>query len=273
MKNQLIVKNISINVFSQNKEDFISLTDIAKYKNIENPADVIKNWLRNKDTIEFLGFWEKINNPGFKLVEFDQFWEKAGANAFVLSPTKWIEQTNASGITSKSGRGGGTFAHKDIAFEFASWVSAEFKLYIIKEFQRLKEEENERLTIGWSTKRILTKVNYKIHTEAIKNHIIPTLITKKQINLVYANEADVLNVALFGITAKEWREQNLTKKGNIRDYANIHQLVCLANLESFNAELIRQGLPQSERLEKLNKIAIIQMESLINNKTVKKLNF
>lgn len=272
MKNQLIVKDISINVFSQNKEDFISLTDIAKYKNIENPADVIKNWLRNKDTIEFLGFQEKINNPDFKLVEFDQFWEKAGANAFVLSPKKWIEQTNASGIISKSGRSGGTFAHKDIAFEFASWVSAEFKLYIIKEFQRLKEEENERLTIGWNTKRILTKVNYRIHTEAIKEHIVPTLITKEQINLVYANEADVLNVALFGITAKEWREQNLTKKGNIRDYANIHQLVCLANLESFNAEFIRQGLSQSERLEKLNKIAITQMESLIDNKTVKKLN-
>ncbi len=228
--------------------------------------------MRSKNTIEFLGFWKKINNPYFKLVEFDQFWKNAGVSFFVLSPSKWIEKTGAIGIISKSGRGGGTFAHKDIAFEFASWISAEFKLYIIKEFQRLKEEENERLTLSWDLKRTLAKINYKIHTDAIKAHIIPNLITKKQTILIYANEADVLNVALFGVTAKQWKEKNPDKKGNIRDYSNIYQLVCLANLESINAEFIRQELEQPERLKKLNKIAIIQMQSLVENKTIKKLN-
>jgi len=271
MKKELIVKNVNINFFSQEEKDYISLTDIAKYKNAEAPADVVKNWLRSKNTIEFLGFWEKINNPDFKLVEFDQFWKNAGANAFVLSPSKWIATTNAIGLVSKSGRSGGTFAHKDIAFEFASWISAEFKLYIIKEFQRLKEEENERLLLGWDAKRLLTKVNYKIHTDAIKKHLIPKL-TKKQIDFVYASEADVLNVALFGMTAKEWRAKNKNKKGNIRDDADVYQLVCLANLESMNAEFIRQGLSQSERLKQLNQIAIAQMKSLLRNATVKKLN-
>lgn len=271
MKKQFVVKNVNINFFSQKEEDFISLTDVARYKNADAPADVVKNWLRTKNTIEFLGFWERINNPGFKLVEFDQFWKNAGANAFVLSPNKWISKTNAIGIISKSGRNGGTFAHKDIAFEFASWISAEFKLYIIKEFQRLKEDENERLLLGWDTKRILTKINYKIHTDAIKEHIIPNLITKKQIDSIYADEADVLNMALFGMTAKEWREKNKNKKGNIRDDADVRQLVCLANLESINAELIRQKLSQPERLKQLNQIAVAQMRSLVDNKTIKKL--
>ncbi|MFH1187825.1 MAG: KilA-N domain-containing protein [bacterium] len=273
MNKELIVKNINVNFFSQKEEDYISLTDIAKYKNKEFPADVVKNWMRTKSTIEFLGIWEKINNPDFKLVEFDQFWKNAGGNSFVLSPNKWVEKTNAAGIISKAGRyGGGTFAHKDIAFEFASWISAEFKLYLIKEFERLKEEENERLTLGWDAKRILTKVNYKIHTDAIKAHIVPNLITAEQIDLVYANEADILNMALFGMTAKEWRQQNPNEKGNIRDYADVRQLVCLANLESLNAEFIRQKLSQAERLKKLNEIAIIQMKSLVGNEIIKKLN-
>jgi hypothetical protein len=272
MKKELIVKDVTINFFSQKEEDFISITDIAKYKNLDSPADVIKNWLRTKNTIEFLGFWEKINNPDFKLVEFDQFWQNAGGNAFVLSPHKWITSTNAIGIISKSGKNGGTFAHKDIAFEFASWVSAEFKLYIIKEFQRLKEEENERLFLGWDAKRTLTKINYKIHTDAIKEHIIPHIVTQKELSFIYANEADVLNVALFGMTAKQWRDKNPSKSGNIRDDADVSQLVCLANLESMNAELIRQNISQSNRLKQLNQIAIIQMKSLTKSKSIKKLD-
>jgi len=272
MKKELIVKDVNINFFSQKEEDFISLTDIARYKNAEAPADVVKNWLRTKNTIEFLGFWEKINNPSFKLVEFDQFWKSAGANAFVLSPNKWINSTNAVGLISKSGKNGGTFAHKDIAFEFASWISAEFKLYIIKEFQRLKEEENERLLFGWDAKRTLAKVNYKIHTDAIKEHIVPHLVTQKEMAIVYANEADVLNMALFGMTAKQWREKSKNKKGNIRDEADVRKLVCLANLESMNAELIRQKFSQPERLKHLNRVAIVQMKSLLENKTVEKLN-
>lgn len=272
MKKELIVKDMTINFFSQKEEDFISITDIAKYKNSDSPADVIKNWLRTKNTIEFLGFWEKINNPDFKLVEFDQFWQNAGANTFVLSPHKWIASTNAIGIISKPGKNGGTFAHKDIAFEFASWISAEFKLYIIKEFQRLKEEENERLLLGWDAKRTLAKINYKIHTDAIKEHIIPNVVTQKEISFIYANEADVLNVALFGMTAKQWRDKNPSKSGNIRDDADVRQLVCLANLESMNAELIRQNISQSNRLKQLNKIAIIQMKSLTKSKSIKKLD-
>lgn len=272
MKKELIVKDMTINFFSQKEEDFISITDIAKYKNSDSPADVIKNWLRTKNTIEFLGFWEKINNPDFKLVEFDQFWQNAGANTFVLSPHKWIASTNAIGIISKPGKNGGTFAHKDIAFEFASWISAEFKLYIIKEFQRLKEEENERLLLGWDAKRTLAKINYKIHTDAIKEHIIPNVVTQKEISFIYANEADVLNVALFGMTAKQWRDKNPSKSGNIRDDADVRQLVCLANLESMNAELIRQNISQSNRLKQLNKIAIIQIKSLTKSKSIKKLD-
>lgn len=272
MKQELIVKNINVNFFYQKEEDYISLTDIARYKNPDEPKDVVKNWMRNRETIEFLGLWEKINNPNFKGVEFDAFRANAGLNSFVLSPKKWIEKTAAIGIISRQGQGGGTFAHKDIAFEFASWISAEFKLYLIKEFQRLKEEENERLTLGWDAKRTLTKVNYKIHTDAIKAHIIPNLITAEQIDFVYANEADILNTALFGTTAKEWREKNPNEKGNIRDYADVRQLVCLANLESLNAEFIRQKLSQPERLKKLNEIAIIQMGSLAGNESIKKLD-
>jgi len=270
MKKELVIKNINVNFFSQKEEDFISLTDIAKYKNSESPSDVVKNWMRSKNTIEFLGIWEKINNQDFKLVEFDQLWNKAGANTFVLSPSRWIEKTNAIGIVSKSGKNGGTFAHKDIAFEFASWISAEFKLYLIKEFQRLKLEENERKQLGWDIKRFLVKANYKVHMDAVKENLIPKNISKKQSGIIYANEADVLNVAIFGETAKQWNENNPKLKGNMRDYANVVQLVCLAGLESLNAEFIRQGITQSERLLKLNKIAIIQIKSLTDS-GVKKL--
>jgi hypothetical protein len=252
------------------KKDYISLTDIAKYKNKKHPDDIIKNWIRNKDTIEFLGLWEKINNENFKPVEFDRFRTEAGKNSFVLRPNLWTTKTNALGITSKPGRYGGTYAHKDIAFEFASWISPEFKLYLIKEFERLKEEENQRLSLNWNLTRTLSKINYKIHTDSIKENIIPKQLSKKQISLIYANEADVLNMALFNTTAKEWREKNKDKDGNIRDYANIKQLICLSNLESINAELIREGICQKERLKKLNSIAIIQMKSLLTTKNILK---
>lgn len=272
MTNQKInVKGTEIVIFHEQDKDYISLTDIARFKDPDEPKDIVKNWMRTKSTIEFLGLWEQINNPNFKGVEFDSFKFEAGSNAFVLSPQKWIEKTNAIGLRSRSGQGGGTYAHKDIAFEFASWISPEFKLYLIKEFQRLKEEENERKTLGWDAKRILTKVNYKVHTDAVKAHLIPKNISKKQIDFIYADEGDVLNVALFGITAKEWRERNRGKNGNVRDYANVTQLVCLAGLESLNAEFIRQGLSQGERLQKLNQIAIIQMRSLTGHPGIKKL--
>ncbi len=269
---KIITQGLEIYTFQQNESDYISLTDIAKYKNKDEPADIVKNWMRNRGTIEYLGFWEKINNPKFKLVEFDGFKNEAGSNSFVLSPHKWIEATNAIGLISKSGRyGGGTFAHKDIAFEFATWISAEFKLYLIKEFQRLKIEENERLALGWDAKRMLTKINYRIHTDAIRENLIPGEISKAQANIIFANEADVLNKALFGMTAKEWRDENPKLAGNIRDYSDVTQLVCLANLESLNAEFIRQGLSTRERLLKLNEIAIIQMRSLLGNSSIKKL--
>jgi len=266
------VKNIAVNVFfSPEEEDYISLTDIASFKNPNEPKDVVKNWMRNRSTIEFLGLWEQINNPNFKGVEFDSFLYASGSNSFTLSPAKWIEQTSAVGIVSKQGRGGGTFAHKDIAFEFASWVSAEFKLYLLKEFQRLKAEENDRLKLNWNLNRALAKINYRIHTDAIKENIIPENLRKNQINQIYANEADVLNVALFGKTAKQWRDENPDSEGNIRDYSAIEQLLVLANLESLNAEFIRMGLPQSERLVKLNQTAIRQMKSLTMNTNIKKL--
>ncbi len=272
MKKSLIIQNTPVNIFQKEKDDYISLTDIAKRKNPESPADVVKNWMRSRSTIDFLGLWEQINeNLNFKLVEFDQFKNNAGENSFVLSPAKWISTTNAVGIISKSGRGGGTFAHKDIAFEFASWISAEFKLYLIKEFQRLKEEENSTKNLHWNAKRMLTKMNYQIHTDSIAKHIVPNLITKTQKVFVYAYEADILNIALFGKTAKQWRDENPKKEGNIRDYADIRQLVCLANLESLNSEFIRQNLSQSQRLEKLNEIAIIQMKSLAENVSLKKI--
>lgn len=274
MNNQKIrVKGTEIIIFHEQDEDYISLTDIARYKDANEPKDIVKNWMRTRSTIEFLGLWEQINNSNFKGVEFDAFKNAAGANAFVLSPQKWIEKTNAIGLRSRSGHGGGTFAHKDIAFEFASWISAEFKLYLIKEFQRLKQDENERKTLGWDAKRILTKVNYKVHTDAVKEYLVPLQISQKQRDFIYADEADVLNVALFGLTAKEWRVQNPDKEGNIRDDANITQLVCLAGMESLNAEFIREGLSQGDRLVKLNKIAIIQMKSLSGSPSIKKLEW
>jgi hypothetical protein len=266
------VEGIEIVTFTKNDIDFISLTDIARRKNPTFPADVIKNWMRTRSTIEFLGLWEKLHNPIFKLVEFDQFKNEAGANSFVLPPQKWIEKTCAIGLISKSGRyGGGTFAHKDIAFEFASWVSAEFKLYLLVEFQRLKQDENKRLKLEWNLQRTLAKINYRIHTDAIKEKLIPHKLTKNQINIKYADEADLLNVALFGITAKAWRNQNPKLKGNIRDHASIEQLVVLSNLESINALLIREGLSQQDRILKLNNSAIIQMKSLLVNSSIKKL--
>ena len=254
------VQGYEVTVLSVSKEDFISLTDIAKHRNPDAPADIVKNWMRTKSTIEFLGLWEHLNNPDFKLVEFDQFRDEAGANHFVLSPQKWIETTGAIGLISKSGRYGGTYGHKDIAFEFASWISPPFKLYLIKEFQRLKDEELQQL--GWDIKRNLAKINYRIHTDAIKENLIPEELSKEQINLVYASEADVLNMALFGLTAKQWRRDNPGQKGNIRDYADINQLVCLSNLENLNAHLIHEGLSQPERLKRLNRIAIQQMQLL-----------
>src|SRR3989338_11007789 len=255
-KIQVLGTNIGLNA---KKIDYISLTDIARYKNAQEPKDVVKNWLRNKDTIEFLGLWEKINNPQFKGVEFDSFLSEAGSNAFVLSPQRWIEKTQAIGIVSKSGITGGTYAYKDIAFEFALWISAEFKLYLIKKFQRLKEDESERKALGWDIKRNLAKMNYKIHTNAIKMHLVPEKISRSEENLIYATEADILNLALFGTTAKEWREKHPNEEGNIRDYADVSQLICLSNLENLNALFIKEGREKAERLEKLNEIAIEQM--------------
>lgn len=269
-KETIKAKGIEISIYTEDfKNEFISLTDIARYKSDE-PNDVIRNWIRSKDTIEFLGIWEQLNNPNFKPIEFDGFRNEAGSNAFTLSPQKWIEHTNAIGIVSKSGRYGGTFAHSDIALEFASWVSAEFKLYIIKDYKRLKSEENNRLSLNWNLNREISKLNYKIHTDAIKENIVPKL-TKEQINFVYASEADLLNVALFGKTAKQWREENPAEKGNMRDFATIEQLLILANLESLNAEFIRMEMPQSERLQKLNEVAIHQLKSILKTQSVKKL--
>jgi hypothetical protein len=267
----IIVKGISIATFKQGEDDFISLTDIARNKNADEPKDVVKNWMRSRTTIEFLGIWEQLNNPDFKGVEFDSFLFEAGSNSFTLSPSKWIETTNAKGIVSKQGNNGGTFAHRDIAFEFASWVSSGFKLYLIKEFQRLKADENDRLRLEWNFQRTLAKVNYHIHTDAIKGNLIPKELSKDKINFIYANEADLLNVALFGMTAKQWRDENPKAEGNIRDTASIEQLVVLSNLESINSVMIHQELSQSERLVQLNKIAITQMKSLVGNKQLKNL--
>ncbi len=267
-KKTITVQGTNIVIFSQNEDDYISLTDMVK--NIENGLALIEKWLRNKNTIEFLGVWEEIHNSNFNSPEFEGIKNKAGLNRFILSVKQWINKTGAMGIIAKAGRYGGTYAHKDIAFEFASWISPKFKIFLIKEFQRLKEEENKRLALGWDIKRNLAKMNYRIHTDAIKECIIPK-ITQSQINNTYASEADVLNIALFGMTAKQWRDDNPNKKGNIRDYSSVEQLVCLTNLESINAELIRQKLPQSERLKKLNDIAIYQMKSLVNYASVKRL--
>ena len=270
-KQKINVKGTEIVIYSQKKEDYISLTDIAKHKNPDAPRDIIKNWIRTRSTIEFIGLWEQIHNPDFKGVEFDLFKNEAGSNAFVLSPQKWISATNAIGITSKSGRYGGTFAHQDIAFEFASWISAEFKLYLLKEFQRLKQEEQELKKLEWNVSRTLAKVNYLIHTDAIKENLIPENISKSKRKFIYADEADMLNIALFGKTAKEWREKKPDLKGNIRDYATLEQLVVLSNMESYNSELIKIKTPPEDRLKKLNKIAIDQMKVLIANKSLNKL--
>ncbi|HBN05587.1 MAG TPA: DNA-binding protein [Bacteroidales bacterium] len=252
------VKDTEISIISFEERDYISLTDMANAKeSISRAADIIKNWLRNRYTLEFLGTWEQINNPNFNVVEFDHFKTQAGLPSFVLSVSEWIDKTNAIGIIVKKGKYGGTYAHKDIAFEFGSAISVPFKLYLINEFQRLKEDEQKQL--GWSAKRELTKLNYHIHTDAIKQNLIPQKLSSNQISVIYANEADVLNVALFGITAKEWREENPDLRGNIRDYASINELICLSNLENLNAVFINEKISQKERLLKLNQIAIQQM--------------
>ncbi len=264
---KIVVKGKNIEILSKGETEYISLTSIAKYKNSKEPKDIIKNWIRNRNTIEYLGLWERINNPNFKPVEFDGFKHQAGLNTFVLTTKQWIEGVNAIGIISKSGKYGGTYAHKDIAFEFASWISPEFKLYLIKEFERLKEEENKRLSLDWSLTRALSKINYKIHTDSIRENLIPKCLTKKQILHTYASEADLLNMALFNTTASRWRDEHKNMKGNIRDYADIRQLICLSNLESNNAEFIRDGIEQKDRLKKLNRIAIYQMTSLTEQRT------
>lgn len=265
------VKGTAISVVSQDEADYICLTDIARYKNPENTDDIIRNWLRNRNTVEFLGIWEQLNNPDFKPVEFDGFRMQAGLNSFTLSPKQWTEKTGAIGIISKSGRYGGTYAHKDIAFEFASWISVEFKLYLIKEFQRLKEDENRRLSLAWNLNRTLSKLNYRIHTDAIKEHLIPPEITPAQAAITYANEADVLNIALFGKTAKQWRDANPSLESNMRDHATVEQLLVLANIESMNAEFIHMELEQVERLKRLNQIAIRQMQTLTTRVDVARL--
>lgn len=266
---KLTVKDTLIRTLVKDGVDYICITDIARQKNHDEPKDVVKNWMRVKNTLEYLGLWETLNNPEFKGVEFDPILKEAGSNAFTMSPSKWVELTGAIGIINKLGREGGTYAQRDIAFKFASWVSVEFELYLVKEFQRLKEEEQKQL--GWSAKRELSKINYRIHTDAIKHNLIPSEVTKAQSSIIYANEADVLNVALFGMTAKQWREANPSLKGNIRDYASINELICLSNMENLNAVFIEQGIPQSERLIKLNQIAIHQMGILENGESDRKL--
>jgi len=262
IKEVIHAKGIDIGIYTTDFEnEYISLTDIARYKSDE-PNDVIKNWMRSRETLEFLGLWESLHNLNFKPVEFDGFRKQAGLNAFTMSPTKWIEGVNAVGIVSKSGRYGGTYAHSDIAFEFASWVSAEFKLYIIKDYKRLKLDENSKLSLGWNLNREIAKLNYRIHTDAIKETLIPSELTPQQIMYKYANEADVLNVALFGQTAKQWRAANEGKVGNIRDNATIHQLLVLANMESYNAILLDEGIEMSERLVLLRKLALRQMQTM-----------
>ncbi len=261
-KSIIEVQGVAITVLSQSNEDYISLTDIARYRNAREPFAIINNWMRSRSTIEFLGLWEILSNPSFKPLEFERFKTEAGSNYFVLSPQRWIEATNALGVTSKSGRYGGTYAHKDIAFEFASWISVEFKLYLIKEFQRLKDDENRRLSLSWNLNRTLSKLNYRIHTDAIRDHLIPPEITLAQAAITYANEADILNIALFGLTAKQWRDANPKLDGNMRDHATVEQLLVLANIEGMNAEFIRMSLLQGDRLKRLNQIAIRQMQTL-----------
>ena len=262
-KSEITVKDVTIKTMAVNGIDYICITDIARQKNEADPNGVIANWMRNRNTIEYLGLWETLYNPNFNPLEFEGFRRQAGLNAFTLSPTQWIEATNAIGLITKAGRYGGTYARSDIAFKFANWVSVEFELYLVKEFQRLKAEEQKML--GWTAKRELSKINYRIHTDAIKNNLIPPEVTREQAAMKYAEEADVLNVAMFGMTAKQWREANPDLKGNIRDYATINELICLSNMENINAVLINDGVPQGERLVKLNQIAIQQMQVLEDN--------
>ena len=272
-KDTIEAKGFAIQIYTEDfKNDYISLTDIARYKNVHEPKDVVKNWLRVRDTIEFLGLWETIHNPNFKGVEFDSFRKEAGTNAFTLSPQRWIENTNAIGIVSKSGRGGGTFAHPDIAMEFASWISAEFKLYLIQDYKRLKSDENSKLSLGWNLNREISKINYKIHTDAIKEYLLKDL-TNEQLSYKYASEADMLNVALFNKRAKQWREENPDLKGNMRDYASLNELLVLANMESYNAILIGKGVNQKERMIELRKLARTQLRSIekLNNTGMKSL--
>ena len=272
-KDTIEAKGFAIQIYTEDfKNDYISLTDIARYKNVHEPKDVVKNWLRVRDTIEFLGLWETIHNPNFKGVEFDSFRKEAGTNAFTLSPQRWIENTNAIGIVSKSGRGGGTFAHPDIAMEFASWISAEFKLYLIQDYKRLKSDENSKLSLGWNLNREISKINYKIHTDAIKEYLLKDL-TNEQLSYKYASEADMLNVALFNKRAKQWREENPDLKGNMRDYASLNELLVLANMESYNAILIGKCMEQKERMIELRKLARTQLISLekLGDSGIKKL--
>ena len=273
-KDTINAKGFTIQVYTEDfRNDYVSLTDIARYKNKEEPKDVVKNWLRVKNTIEFLGLWESINNPNFKGVEFDSFKNEAGSNAFTLSPQRWVESTNAIGIVSKSGKCGGTYAHKDIAFKFAAWISAEFELYIIKDYQRLKSDENSRLSLNWNLNREISKINYKIHTDAIKEYLLKDL-TPEQLMYKYASEADLLNVALFNKTAKQWRDANPKSKGNIRDEASINELLVLSNMESYNAVLISKGLSQADRMVELRNLARTQILSLekLNNVGIKSLD-
>lgn len=272
-KDSIEAKGFVIQIYTEDfKNDYISLTDIARYKNVHEPKDVVKNWLRVRDTIEFLGLWETIHNPNFKGVEFDSFRKEAGTNAFTLSPQRWIENTNAIGIVSKSGRGGGTFAHPDLAMEFASWISPEFKLYIIQDYKRLKSDENSKLSLGWNLNREISKINYKIHTDAIKEYLLKDL-TNEQLSYQYASEADMLNVALFNKRAKQWREENPDLKGNMRDYASLNELLVLANMESYNAILIGKGMDQKERMIELRKLARTQLMSIekLNNTGIQSL--
>ncbi|MDU5099477.1 MAG: KilA-N domain-containing protein [Peptoniphilus grossensis] len=272
-KEQISAKGFSIQVYTEDfKNDYISLTDIAKYKNTDDPRFVIQNWMRNRNTLEFIGLWEALNNPNFNRVQFDTFRNEAGLNRFTMTPSKWIESTGAIGIVSKSGRYGGTYAHYDIAMEFASWLSPEFKLYIIQDYKRLKEDENSKLSLTWNLHREISKINYKIHTDAIKDYLLKDL-TYEQLSFKYASEADMLNVALFNRTAKDWREENPDLKGNMRDYASINELLVLANMESYNAVLISKGMEQKERMIELRKLARTQLMSLkkLGDSSIKKL--
>ncbi len=270
-KSSIEVRGTVIGMVSEREADYLCLTDIARYRDAERTDYLIQNWLRNRNTIEFLGIWEQLNNPGFNPIEFDGIKKQAGLNSFILTTKQWVDKTGAIGLVSKAGRYGGTYAHRDIAFEFASWISVEFKLYLIKEFQRLKEDENRRLSLAWNLNRTLSKLNYRIHTDAIAVHLIPAAVTPAQAAITYASEADLLNVALFSQTAKQWRDANPKLEGNMRDYAGVEQLLVLANIEGMNAEFVHMGLAQGERLTRLNEIAIRQMQVLTSAQAIKQL--